>query len=566
MDLLSKRGQDRGKRFTYTKDLESITRIIHRDDVITALYGYGKGEEIEDEEGNPTGGFGRRINFSEINNGKAYVENNDAREMWGRNDGNGNNVHVFGKVEFDDCEDKEELLDLTIAKLEELSQPLITYQAKVIDLKAFGFEHEGVELGDTVTVIDKEFTPELRIRARVVKIVRDLLEPENNDITLGNFMPNITDTWNKQEQFINNFRGKQGVWDRSNIINSDGTISTNYLDGAINVLKTKLLASESGWYTDDSGNIVFENADKTSAMMLTGEGFMIANTKLPNGEYNWRAFGTGSGFTAEEIVAGILKGGKVKFDLENGTFLIGEDTEDYVLWFDGTNLRINLGGRSLEDSLQDIQDEIDQGKIIRSDEEPEGEFDEGQIWLHIGIEPNEFFILHDGEWVSIGTNLDGVYESIGDLQDAIGDISGELETKASDSILQQLQNEFETRNEQIEEDKQITEESISDLLSRMTGFDAFMGDKAVLWDFIEKSIRFSEEGIFVSDETGNMGVLIGDSKISFIDNGVEVAHIAGQTMQINHGIFVKSATIGKHKIETLPDSDITVFTYVGGDN
>ena len=45
-----------------TKDIEEIKKIIHRDDVITALYGYGKGEEIEE-----TGGYGRRITFgSEI--------------------------------------------------------------------------------------------------------------------------------------------------------------------------------------------------------------------------------------------------------------------------------------------------------------------------------------------------------------------------------------------------------------------------------------------------------------------------------------------------------------------
>ena len=63
VDLLSRRGNDLGKRFTYTKDLESITKTVHRDDVITALYGFGKGEEIENDEGEATGGYGRRIDF-----------------------------------------------------------------------------------------------------------------------------------------------------------------------------------------------------------------------------------------------------------------------------------------------------------------------------------------------------------------------------------------------------------------------------------------------------------------------------------------------------------------------
>lgn len=345
VDLLHRRGNDLGKRFTYTKDLESITKTIHRDDVITALYGYGKGEEIEDEEGNATGGFGRRIDFSEINDGKAYVENNDAKAIWGRNNPNGSKSHVFGKVEFDDCEDKEELLQLTLDKLEEVSKPLVTYEAKVIDLKAFGFEHEGVELGDIVTVIDKEFTPELRIKARVVKIARDLLEPENNDITLGNFMPNIADTLNEQQEYINNFRSKQSVWDRSNIINADGTINANYLNDVVDELNKQINADGGYVYIteDGEGLITYDkpmDQSPTMAIQIKGGSFRIANSKLPNGEWNWRTFGTGDGFVATEIIAGILKGGKVKFDLTNGTLLIGDSPEDYFLHWDGANLNI----------------------------------------------------------------------------------------------------------------------------------------------------------------------------------------------------------------------------------
>lgn len=369
VDLLHRRGNDLGKRFTYTKDLESITKTIHRDDVITALYGYGKGEEIEDEEGNATGGFGRRINFSEINNGKAYVENNEAREIWGRNN-NGEKVHVFGKVEFDDCEDKEELLQLTKDKLKELSQPLITYEAKVIDLKAFGFEHEGAELGDTVTVIDKEFAPELRVQARVVKITRDLLEPENNDIVLGNFIPNIADSWNEQEKFINNFRGKQGVWDRSGIINPDGTINAQYLNDVVDELNKQINADGGYVYIgeDGEGLITYdkpEDQNPNMAIQLKGGSFRIASNRLPNGEWNWRSFGTGEGFVADEIIAGRLKGGKIKFDLTNGTLLIGNDMENYNLWFDGANLKIKLDAvDNLSDELEGINSAIGEHELV----------------------------------------------------------------------------------------------------------------------------------------------------------------------------------------------------------
>lgn len=350
VDLLHRRGNDLGKRFTYTKDLESIAKTIHRGDVITALYGYGKGEEIEDEEGEATGGFGRRIDFAEVNNGIPYVVNEEARQIWGRNNNDGTKSHVFDKVEFDDCEDKEELLQLTKDKLKELSQPLITYEAKVIDLKAFGFEHEEVELGDTVVVVDKEFEPELRVKARVVKITRDLLEPENNEIVLGNFTKNIVDSWNEQEKYINNFRGKQGVWDRSGIINSDGTIKASYLQDLIDELN-KDMNSQGGYVyiSEDGEGLTTYNKpidqNPTMAIQLKGGGFRIANSKLPNGEWNWRTFGTGDGFVADYITGGILDAGLIKtglfesadgsvyINMENGEIDIGQNikiTENYI--------------------------------------------------------------------------------------------------------------------------------------------------------------------------------------------------------------------------------------------
>lgn len=334
VDLLARRGNDTGKRFTYTKDIEEIKKIVHRDDVITALYGYGKGEKIEE-----TGGYGRRITFGDINGGKNYVENEEARLIWGRNNPDGTKSHIFGKVEFDDVEDPEELLRLTKEKLEELSKPLITYECKVIDLKAYGFEHEGVELGDTVVVIDKDFEPELRLKARVISITKDLLEPENNEIILGNFIPSIIDDTVKDKEFINNFRGKQGVWDRSNVINQDGSINASLLNNLIQELNERM--NSQGGYVyiseDGKGLITYDkpiDQDPTMAIQILGGSFRIANSKLPNGEWNWRTFGTGDGFVADLINTGTLNANLIKtgtIKSHNGNVSINLDDDNITI-------------------------------------------------------------------------------------------------------------------------------------------------------------------------------------------------------------------------------------------
>ena len=71
------------RRFEYGHDLKGITRTVDATGVKTRLYGYGKGLPTTDEDGNQTGGYGRRIDFSDINNGKPYVEDPAATAVWG---------------------------------------------------------------------------------------------------------------------------------------------------------------------------------------------------------------------------------------------------------------------------------------------------------------------------------------------------------------------------------------------------------------------------------------------------------------------------------------------------
>ena len=79
----------------------------------TALYGYGKSLQTADEDGNLTGGYDRKLTFGDVNGGQNWVGSADALARWGRPDGKGGKAHVFGDVEFSDCEDAAELKKLT---------------------------------------------------------------------------------------------------------------------------------------------------------------------------------------------------------------------------------------------------------------------------------------------------------------------------------------------------------------------------------------------------------------------------------------------------------------------
>lgn len=305
INISSKSGEDNGKRFTYSKDLIDVERTILLGDVVTALYGFGRGEEIGD-------GYGRRINFGELNKpdsplGAMYVEDKDALQKYGRNSPNGK-VHVFGKWEFDDIDDKELLYQATKEKLQELNKPRINYRADVILLNE---KHENVRVGDVVSIIDKNFRgTELRLKGIVFKIERDLLKPENSVVELGNYIANTADADNELRQFVSTVRSKTNVWDRSNAFDENGKLKGSQITDLLEVWNAELNSAGGFVYAEAGQGIITYDApideNPTSAIQITGAGFRIANSKKSNGEWDWKTIGTGDGIFGEHIMAGSI--------------------------------------------------------------------------------------------------------------------------------------------------------------------------------------------------------------------------------------------------------------------
>lgn len=369
IDLRNKIGRDVGKRFTYKKDSTKIKKTTSVKDLVTALYGYGKGEEIVDEDGTPSkknpdkigdGDYGRKITFADINNGKEYVTNEKARLEYGLGK---ERKHIYGKVEFSDCEDKRELLKLTKTKLEELSKPKITYELKVEDLSRYeGYEGEGVGLGDLVLVIDKEINT--RVQTRVVSIVDNPLEEiEDSEIILGNFIKDLSENYVEYDKLKSAFENNRNVFNNELEKLANG-VKSSYIQRVLEKFN-KELNETGGWvYAEEGEGLLILNAPKegnpTQAINLKGGKIAIANHKNPDGSFAYETFGDGDGFTANLIRAGVLRGGKVFFNLEDGTFLIGESRTNYSMYWDGGTLHLRNVDIDLENN-RTIQNIISEG-------------------------------------------------------------------------------------------------------------------------------------------------------------------------------------------------------------
>lgn len=361
IDLKKSIGRDAGKRFTYKKDMGSIKKTTSIKDLVTALYGYGKGEEIVGEDGQPSGGYGRKIDFAELNNGKKYVEDEEARKKYGTGL---ERKHIFGIADFDDCEDRAELLELTKAKLKELSKPKISYELSVEDISRYeGFEGEAVDLGDTVTVIDEEL--DTRVQTRIIAIKDNPLEEiEDSEITLGNFIKDLSSSMVEYDQLKSSFENNRNKFNDELKKLAEG-VKTSYMQKVLEKFNQELNET-GGWvYAEEGEGLLILNAPKdgnpTQAINLKGGKIAIANHKNPDGSFAYETFGDGDGFTANLIRTGILRGDKVHFDLNNGTFLIGDSSTDYTMYWDGKVLHLRNVDIDLSNNLQiaNINQKID---------------------------------------------------------------------------------------------------------------------------------------------------------------------------------------------------------------
>lgn len=308
--IRSHRGAKGGRRrFTYTKDLTSVSRTEHYG-AITACYGYGKGIETD------TGGYGRKLTFGDINNGKNYVEDATALKLYGRPDGRGGHAHVFGQYENQNCEDAATLLAETRAYFNSRKEPGVTYEADVVDLVQFGRDWEGVAVGDDVQIVDTCFSPALRCEGRVTKLVTDELGGAMR-VTLGNVTETITDMLLAQQQKVSSLSKRSSNWDVA------ASTPPSYLQQVMDSMNAQFnLAGNSYIHTSFERGLIFGSvpldADGRSttgdgmAMQLCSQGFRIASGCKADGSWDWRTFGTGKGFFAEFICFGTMLGDLIK--------------------------------------------------------------------------------------------------------------------------------------------------------------------------------------------------------------------------------------------------------------
>lgn len=309
---------DYGKWYEYGDELLDVIEEQDRKSVFTAVIGRGKGIESKDGNGDATGGYGRKLTFADVSwsrsngepvdkpLGQEYVEIREATAALGYPDGSPR----IGVKEFSSIEDPEELLRETYKYAKQISHPYLLLKATAIPTQA-------IDLGEIVTIIRPDMG--IRYKTKVIRIKTDLLT-DVKEITIGDqsqvsVVQAIADITNNQKVD----KLEVGTWISKvqkalmhDMFNEDGYTYNLKAGNEYNL--------PAGIYSFNKP--IDKNPTK---VIYVGAGkFAIADHKGSDGQWEFHTFGDGSGFTADLIRAGMLQGGKVKWNMETGYLNIGD--------------------------------------------------------------------------------------------------------------------------------------------------------------------------------------------------------------------------------------------------
>lgn len=333
------------KRFEYGKDLTQIKRDIDSGDVITRLYGWGKGIEQTNDQGEATGGYSRKISFADVNNGKPYVQDDQALANWGIPGPDGTRHHSEASVDFPDCEDPQELLNLTKAALKTRATPVVSYTADVTALGQAGLSAEGTDVGDSVQIIDTSFAAPLRLVGRILQIEEDLAGSlADTKITLGNIRQSYTQRLAAQQQALDKLVSNSGAW------NSAAGGTGPYMKDLID--RINQIMNATGGYTylkPGQGIYVYdkpEDQNPTQCIHIGGGYWRIADHRKANGDWDFRSLANGKGIFADAIYTGLLSdaAGYSSWNLDTGIFSMSDANGVETVHLDGNGRHNTLTG------------------------------------------------------------------------------------------------------------------------------------------------------------------------------------------------------------------------------
>jgi phage minor structural protein len=350
IDVFENRGRNTHKRYAYGHNALSVVKEVDSNNLYTAIIPHGKEIEQSEEERKAKKEKQKlditKVAWSKLNGnyvdkkiGEDTLELKELSQIYGFSDGSPRTM--FKNYDIDD---ENELIKTAYEDLVNLARPKVQFSAKIEDLGE-------LDIGDSIVIIRSDLG--IYYRTRVIEIKRNLIEYGLSELVLGDNLDlkNPQKSTNKISKQISDLETQiNNINVETNKV-KDSIKDTSFLDDLRKQLKDGMYDHDSYNYFLKKGNeyglppgfYAFNkpiDQNPTSGIWMNGGEMAIANKRNADGTLNWSTWLNGEGIIADYITAGILQGGKVRWNLEDGTFLIGNSISDYSFYWDGSTLHM----------------------------------------------------------------------------------------------------------------------------------------------------------------------------------------------------------------------------------
>lgn len=325
IDLLERRGENRGDQVEYGHNMVDLTRTEDTKELYTALIGV---TQSNDENGGYMT-FADAV-ASDKPAGQDWLGDDDALERYGLVLPDGSLQHYFGVYTYDGAQEltPKMLLDKTREVLKVKSKPAYTYETTAKKLsEETGLRPDEFSLGDTITVQNLDLEPPLLVEARIIEARTPIERKDDADFVIGEY----TDIYSEHQYAIlkrlrNTYLRESAKWAetgakviRSNYPPDDPTAVWIDTSGAIDIVKT--LNPENGIWEKASATlaneILYTNGFTLEDLKPAQKGADI--TSLNTAADTSKVAGTTASAVRDNASNGAQANTKIKNDIGSGT-------------------------------------------------------------------------------------------------------------------------------------------------------------------------------------------------------------------------------------------------------
>ena len=577
-------GQDRRYPIRDGRNIAGITVTEDYEPVVTRLHVRGY----------------ENANFEEINDGKDWIDSElSAQYAYARE----------GYADFDDVDDPQELLRLGRERLTALEVPEITYDIRLAQMRgtvqyAAYRRLENFALGDTAVLHSAAVDRDVILRCS--ELETDCLTGRNKSLKLGN-----TDI-----KLLASITAGASANDRlAHVLDAEGNLQAEKIAGKLDLVRVTNLTAEMariataamGEATIEAAQIhdlqaavaqivtaaiqdatihtaQIDNLDAAVAKLIHAEvgvgEFTLAEIKnllaealvLEQGSAD-SMYITNLAVTSANLLSAML--GKLVLRGEDGKYyqvMIGADGTIHTQEVEPSEAEIEAGetesGQGIVDTSANFADLTAQNikgneaifQTILAQSLTAGKLTAGEALIASATIPTLYATsiqaignsldLSANESISliVGGNVQALEGLIYDAQEQLGDIETALEGKAEQETVLRLSTELTQ-----------TAQGITAVINRV---EAVEGENAEVGEILaayQLTFRMDADGVTIGKSSSGFDVRIDNEKLSFRENGQEIAYVSNSQLFITAAEITQSLTIGNYRFSRMEDGSLALL-------